>query len=114
MNTLKCRLLSLMCYKSSEEDGDEAYLKLNSAKLWPQQSKWHKMTSNSEVKLNIVLTDTNKVGQLKLSLYDKDTFFDDRLGSFVLNMDSPGGPFRTDLGSPTNGARYCLTWEVYN
>jgi hypothetical protein len=71
------------------------------------------MNSDGEAKLDIILPNRNQKEQLLITLFDMDTFIDDKLGNFALNVDAPGGPFTTDLSSGLNGVRYSLVWEAY-
>ena len=113
MNALKCRLLSIRCYKSSEGDGDEVYLKLNGKKIWPQKETWQKLVNDGETRVGITLPNEKQETLLTVDLYDYDSLLDDKLGSFKLDLTGSGGSFSTDLSSAREGARYSLSWEAY-
>lgn len=113
LNHVRCKLKSIKCYRASEQDGDEIYLKVENKKIWPT-SPFAKIKPSEEITINMdVISDAR--GFIRIDLWDRDFLLpNDLLGFFQFASVGAKGKFSTDL-TPCNKdipPRYVLTWEM--
>ncbi|HTH55202.1 MAG TPA: hypothetical protein VL728_04105 [Cyclobacteriaceae bacterium] len=108
---VKCKLISVTCYRASERGGDEIYLKIENKKIWPARP-FAKIKPSEEIMIDVDVFSDER-GFLRVDLWEKDFFSDDLLGFFQFVSVGSNGKFSTDL-TPCNKdvpPRYILNWE---
>lgn len=112
LSQIKCRLITVKCYRASEHDGDEIYLKVDNKKIWPARP-FAKIKPDEEFIVNLDIISDGR-GFVRIDLWEKDFFSDDLLGFFQFASVGAKGKFSTDLTpcNKDNPARYVLTWEM--
>ena len=108
----KCKLVALKCYRASESDGDEVFIKAEGKKLWPQQ-KYASIKETEEVTINLILP-THGHEKIVLELWESDLFSSELLGYFQFTLNGEMGQYSTDLKlrDPKSNHRYALLWEI--
>ena len=105
-------IISLMCYRQEESNGDEVFLKYNTKRIWPIDMKYSQVTEGTlDLSLDIAGIDKGQIVNVELWDYDLITA-NDNLGVFSMLVNERGGPFTTDLNTNKNDAKYTLKWEV--
>ena len=109
-----CKLLNILCHVPDERDLDEIYLAINKKKIWPINKKYKQLEVGS-TELNFDIKEVERGQTIEIQLWDYDLLSrNDFLGTFKLILDSPGGPYSTDLSKKdTKVANYTLEWEYH-
>lgn len=109
----RCALKSLKCHHSSENDGDEIYLKYENKKIWPDV-RYKVFKSTDEIVLNVDLDLKDKKTPVIIELWEKDLFKDDFLGTFQFVPFGSVGEFIVDLKKKNiaDVQRYSLVWKT--
>ncbi|MEQ8241551.1 MAG: hypothetical protein RIA69_20225 [Cyclobacteriaceae bacterium] len=107
------KLLTIQCTTPDEIDKDETYLKFNDEKIWPAETRYHRLDTGDKVDLNITLEAPE--GWNTIELWDFDYMsFNDHLGDFKFKVDSQSGQYSTSMELVEKGstASYILLWEI--
>ncbi|GHN02945.1 hypothetical protein WSM22_44340 [Cytophagales bacterium WSM2-2] len=110
---INCKLKALKCYRSSESDGDEVYLKIEDRKIWPQVP-FARIKAMGELEINLDIMTGKKEGSIRIELWEKDLLKDDLLGYFLFITNGQSGEYVSDLklNNKMDNHRYALCWEV--
>lgn len=105
-------LQSIKCRLNDETDKDEIYIKYRGEKIWPETSY---VSIDNEQKLAIKFSFEHPDDIMELELWDHDYLSaNDLLGTFIMDVTEPGGPYQTDMmrADAKSMASYTLHWEV--
>ena len=114
MANFDCRILSIVTYQQTEEDGDEIFLKFQKKKIWPANERFGKLRGAKPPKIDFVIPLEKLEGSYEVELWEYDNIFSSKhIGSFNINPTKIGGPFNSDLKlTSEESAIYSLVWEV--
>ena len=107
----KLTLLSLKCYLSDEDDGDEIFIKMDGEKIWPDPEKYMTIVDeDTPIDLEFIIS---KGDSFDLELWDYDLLSaNDLLGKISIQATSHGH-FLTDFHkTASDESKYALEWEV--
>ena len=112
---LKLRLLNLNCYATEEHGFDDVFLMMDHKKIWPVDKRQSPVRVGTTV-LNVEIPDLDPGSKLDIEVWDYDVISqNDLMGHVPLFIDSPGGPYTTDMiPDPEEAkiARYNIEWEI--
>ncbi len=109
---IKCKLKILKCYRTSESNGDEIFIRLHKKKIWPK-GPFARIKAEDDLLVNVIILLTHE-DEVRLELLEKDLFTSQVLGYFTFTTGSKHGQYSTDLKLSDKNAnhRYTLIWEI--
>lgn len=112
---MKIRIQAIQCMLNEESDQDEAFLKHNGKRIWPDHGRYHKMNSAEKCEVNVTI-DHDVSSNLEIELWDWDLFSsNDLIGTFQMHINADDyGNFSTPLkrANVSSTASYMLYWEI--
>ena len=112
---MKIKINSIQCMLNDEADQDEAFLKYNGKRIWPDHGRYHKMNSAEKAEVKILLEHDTQT-DLIIELWDWDLLSrNDLIGTFQMTVHPDDyGSFSTMMKLAETGstASYMLYWEI--
>ncbi len=112
---MKIHIQAIQCLLNDESDQDEAFLKYQGKRIWPDHGRYHKMNSNEKCEVNVTI-EHDPSHDLEVELWDWDLLSsNDLIGTFRMLVSADDyGKFSTALqrAKSTGTANYMLYWEI--